>query len=120
MICVRDLVAIKSLGLSMLAGASGGHRFISWAHTVDLPDPWRWVSAGVLVMTTGGGLPKSAEDQALWLEKLAKTRASALIVALRPDAPKLSSLLLNTADRLSFPVVEGSFELEFATLSPRY
>ncbi len=117
MICVRDLVGIKSLGLTLRAGAEGGHRLISWAHTVDLPDPWRWVSAGNLVMTTGGGLPKSPEDQAAWLEKLADTNASALVVALQPGAPELSSRLLEAADQLLFPVIEASFELEFVKLS---
>ncbi|WP_233858343.1 PucR family transcriptional regulator [Paraburkholderia sp. HD33-4] len=117
MITVQELLDTKSLKLAGLAGLSGLMRTITWAHAVDLPDPWRWITAGNLVMTTGAGLPRNASDQIAWLEKLAQSNASALVVARRADAPELSPEMLETADRLMFPVLAGSFELEFVQLS---
>ncbi|WP_175856850.1 PucR family transcriptional regulator [Burkholderia anthina] len=117
MVTVQELLDTPSLGLKVIAGAAGTHRLITWAHAVDLPDPWRWVSAGNLVMTTGGGMPHAPKDQVAWLEHIAQTNASALVVAPQADAPKLSRKMLNAADQLMFPVLQASFELEFVTLS---
>ncbi|SAL64714.1 DNA-binding protein [Caballeronia cordobensis] len=117
MITVQALLDTESLKLAVLGGSSGLMRTINWAHTVDLPDPWRWIAAGNLVMTTGVGLPRNASDQVAWLEKLAQSNASALVVARQVDAPEVSREMLEAADRLMFPVLAASFELEFVQLS---
>ncbi|GLU39852.1 PucR family transcriptional regulator [Pseudomonas sp. NBRC 100443] len=117
MLTVQDLIEIELLKLQTVAGLAGTGRLITWAHAVDLPDPWRWVSPGDLVMTTGVGLPEAAQDQVAWLEQLVQSNASALVVAPRDDAPALSDELLAAADRLLFPILRGSFELEFVKLS---
>lgn len=117
MLTVQDLIDIELLKLQAVAGLGGTGRLITWAHTVDLPDPWRWVSPGDLVMTTGLGLPAGEEQQVAWLEQLVQSNPSALVVAPRPDAPALTGRLLEAADRLLFPVLHASFELEFVKLS---
>ncbi len=117
MLTVQDLIDIELLKLQAVAGLAGTGRLITWAHTVDLPDPWRWVSPGDLVMTTGLGLPAAEDDQVAWLEQLVQSNPSALVVAPRPDAPALTPRLLQSADRLMFPVLHASFELEFVKLS---
>ena len=117
MLTVQDLIDIDVLQLHAVAGQAGTKRLITWAHTVDLPDPWRWVSPGDLVMTTGGGMPSRAGEQIAWLEQLVQSNASALVYAPKDGAPSLSTELLEAADRLLFPVLRGSFELEFVKLS---
>src|SRR5690242_695134 len=87
MITVDGLVAVPSLGLAYLAGAGGGSRPVTWAHACDLPNPWRWVNAGDMVMTTGGGLPASAAAQARWIARLLDSRVSSLVIARKPGAP---------------------------------
>lgn len=119
MITVDGLVGIRSLGLSYLAGKAGGHRLVTWAHAVDLPDPWRWVAAGNLVMTVGAGIPRDAAEQAGWLARLADTNASALVVAPGPDAPPLGEAMLAMAETRMFPLLAASFDLEFVKLSRR-
>lgn len=117
MLTVQDLIAIESLKLRAVAGVAGAGRLITWAHAVDLPDPWRWVSPGDLVMTTGVGMPQAPSAQVEWLEQLVQSNASALVIAPRPDVPPLSDALLEAADRLLFPLLHASFELEFVKLS---
>jgi purine catabolism regulator len=116
-ITVQELLDTYSLSLKGIAGLAGTHRLITWAHAVDLPDPWRWVSAGNLVMTTGVGIPRTPREQENWLELLAQTNCSALVVAPQSGTPKLSKKMLDTADRLMFPLLGASFELEFVKLS---
>jgi len=110
MLTVQNLINIDLLKLEAVAGLAR-LAVITWAHTVDLPDPWRWVSPGDLVMTTGVGLPFDAEEQVVWLEKLVQSNASALVVVPRHDAPPLSQALLDAADRLLFPVLRASFDV---------
>lgn len=117
MLTVQNLIAIDQLKLQAVAGLAGAGRLITWAHSVDLPDPWRWVSPGDLVMTTGVGLPGTAQAQVEWLERLVQSNPSALVIAPREDAPALTQALLDAADRLLFPVLRASFELEFVKLS---
>ncbi|KAF1050947.1 MAG: Transcriptional activator PmfR [Stenotrophomonas maltophilia] len=117
MLTVQDLLTLQAPQLHLVAGDAGVNRLITWAHAVDLPDPWRWISPGDLLMTTGVGLPRSAEAQVEWLERLVQSNASALVFAPREGAPKLSGKLLKAAERLLFPVIQGSFELEFVKLS---
>ncbi|MFF7859493.1 MULTISPECIES: PucR family transcriptional regulator [Pseudomonas] len=117
MLTVQNLIAIDPLKLQVAAGMAGIGRTITWAHTVDLPDPWRWVSPGDLVMTTGVGLPQTSQEQVEWLEQLVQSNPGALVIAPRQDAPDLTQALLDAADRLHFPVLRASFQLEFVKLS---
>jgi len=116
-ITVDGLVAVPSLGLAYLAGAGGGSRPVTWAHVCDLPDPWHWVNAGDMVMTTGGGLPASAAAQARWLTRLIDSRVSSLVIARKPGAPPVSRALLETAGERAFPVLSARFDLQFVTLA---
>lgn len=117
MITVSELVARRDLGLTFLAGPAGGQRIVTWAHAVDLPDPWHWVRRGDLVMTTGAGLPTSAGDQETWIARLAEANTSGLVFAPRPDAPALTAQALQAAEERRFPVLGASFDLEFTHLA---
>lgn len=114
MITVDELVSVASLELGYYAGSSGGGRPITWAHTCDMPDPWTWVGAGDLVMTTGGGLPSDPADQVEWLVELSSTRASGILIGPRPGTPEISPEMRAKADELRFPLIDADFELEFA------
>lgn len=117
MITIDELVAIPELGMSYLAGAAGGSRPITWAHTCDQSEPWLWVSAGDLMMTTGGGLPADPDEQAAWVERIAETHACGLMIGPRAGTPPVSDPMRARADELRFPVIDADFELEFANVA---
>lgn len=117
MITVDSLVLIPDLNIGYLAGSSGGGRPVSWAHAVDLPDPWEWVGAGDLVMTTGAGIPEDDLAQAEWLVRLIEAGVSGLIVASPPGGRKISPVMLHKADMRSFPLLKAPYELEFVSLA---
>ena len=117
MITVNELVAHKTLELSYKAGTQGGGRFINWAHAVDLPDPWNWVSAGNLVMTTGAGIPVDAEEQVEWITKLIASNASALVITPRSDAATLTVDLLDIADKHNFPILVAHIKVKLACIA---
>lgn len=117
MITVNELVAHKTLELSYKAGTQGGGRFINWAHAVDLPDPWNWVSAGNLVMTTGAGIPVDAEEQVEWITKLIASNASALVITPCSDAATLTVDLLDIADKHNFPILVAHIKVKLACIA---
>lgn len=116
MITVNNLVLMPELGIEYLAGQSGGGRPVSWAHAVDLPDPWQWVDRGDLLMTTGVGMPSGAA-QAKWLKRIIDAGVSGLIIALHPDAPPVHQSMLQLADESRIPLLSAPFELEFVSLA---
>ncbi|MDX6331026.1 MAG: hypothetical protein QOI83_3409 [Streptomycetaceae bacterium] len=115
-ITVRELLETPHLRLSLLAGARGLERRISWAHTSDLPNPWEWLSAGELLLTNGTGLPADAAAQAAFVEALAEGGTSALIVGLGTGGPPLTRTLTERADELSLPVLTGSYSMPFTAV----
>lgn len=117
MISVDELGAVATLGLTYIAGRSGGARRVMWAHACDLPDPWNWVDSGDLVMTTGGGLPADAEGQCRWVRSLIDHGVSAVVLALRADAPELDGQMLAAADDGGLPMLTAAFDLHFVTLA---
>ncbi|MCE1180025.1 MAG: PucR family transcriptional regulator ligand-binding domain-containing protein [Micrococcales bacterium] len=80
---------------------------VTWAHAVDLPDPWRWVRAGDLVMTTGVGMPREAAEQAAWLARVAEAQVSAVVIAPAAAAPPITDELVGAADQRGLPVLGG-------------
>lgn len=116
-ITVSELVDIPHLGLETLAGESGGQRTISWTHTSDLPEPWRWITGGELLMTNGLSFPKSAADQELLAEKLNDMGVSGLAIGERMYCPPLTRRFLKASDRLGLPVLRIRYPLPFVAIS---
>ncbi len=117
MITVNKLVQEYDLGLVFKTGKGMSDRKISWAHTVELPDPWLCTLKDTLVMTTGVGVPKTSSEQIMWIKKLAQTEAAALLFAPRDANFELSDEMLAIATKLGFPILGASFELEFKDLA---
>lgn len=106
MLTIGQLIQFDHLGLHLVAGDDGLHRPVAWAHTSELPDPTVWLEGSELVMTTGIGLPRSAQDQVTYLERLDARNLAGLVVAPQHrHAPPLSRKLLARADELAFPIM---------------
>ena len=57
-ITVAELVAVPFLNIRFHAGADGGGRLVTWAHTSDLPNATEWLAPGELLMSNGLNLPE--------------------------------------------------------------
>jgi purine catabolism regulator len=114
---VGELVQIPHLTLRVHAGASGLERRIVWTHTTDLPEPWRWVSHGDLMMTNGMSFPSAEEEQIEVLERLAQVGISALAIGEQMHCPPLTAGFDAAADRLGVPVLWIRYPMPFAAIS---
>jgi purine catabolism regulator len=113
-ISVRDLSELSYLQVKVLGGDAGLDRRVTWAHVCDALDPWNWLEPGDLVLTSGLIVPREAEAQATFIEKMAGAGLSGIVVSEDERCPPLSTLMMEAADRLAFPVLIGGFGVAFA------
>ncbi|NEK87320.1 hypothetical protein GCU60_16385 [Blastococcus saxobsidens] len=115
-ITVNELVALPSLGTRFLAGRSGADRAVQWAHTCELPDPWKWLGTGDLLLSDGYNFPAEAAEQVRFIEELAHAALSGLALAEGMHAAPLTGEAIAAADALAFPVLETAYSVPFVTL----
>ena len=116
-ITVGELAETPHLGLEVLAGASGLSREISWTHTSDLPEPWRWVTGGELLMTNGLSFPAGPAEQVLVVERLNEAGVSGLAIGEKMYCPDLSDDVMAASDRLGLPILNIRYPLPFVAIS---
>lgn len=114
---VVELLAEPQLGLELVAGTEGLKAEITWSHTSDLPNPWEWVSPGVLLMTNGLSIPADAASQVELAQSLAKAGAVALAVGEKMHAPDFSPEFLATCNALPLPLILVPYPLPFMAIS---
>lgn len=116
-ITVAELLSEPQLGLTLLAGAHGLDKDITWAHTSDLPRLWEWVTGGELMMTNGLSVPKDANGQVALAEALVEAGASALAIGEKMHAPELMPAFLAACDRLPLPLINIPYPLPFIAIA---
>lgn len=114
---IRDLVATASLDTEVLAGEGGLWRGVLWAHSCELPNPWRWLGPNELLMTVGLCVPESADAQIEFVRGLADAGLAGLMLGRHETCPTISDAMLAEADRLDFPVLATASEIPFAAVS---
>ncbi len=116
-ITVRGIVEEPTLGMRLLAGSAGADRAVQWAATCEMDNPWEWLDAGDLLLVNGHGIPAQADAQVAFVESLASAGIAALAVAEHAYAPSFSDDMLESAERLNFPVLSINYEVAFVNIS---
>lgn len=114
---VDQLVQRRELATHVIAGARGAGQRIDWAHVCELPDPWQWVGQSNLLMTTGLGVPRTADAQVDYVERLASVGAVGVAVGEQMNAPPLHKQMLAAADRHALPLLLTRREIPFIALA---
>ncbi len=116
MLTVHDLVANPTLRTRVVAGSSGIDRELTWAHSIELPEPWVWMGNGELLMTTGQNFPADPAGQVDFIRRLDSSGISGLALAEKMAAPLTADAAVE-ADRLGFPVLETAYEVPFVLVA---
>jgi purine catabolism regulator len=116
-ITVAELVAVPFLNMRFHAGAGGGGRLVTWAHTSDLPNATDWLAPGDLLMSNGLNLPAEPGGQLSFLAELDSAGMSGLAVGDDMHAPPLAPELIARADELAFPVLAIPRDVPFVAVS---
>jgi PucR family transcriptional regulator, purine catabolism regulatory protein len=102
---VRWLVGRRELGLTVLAGKDALDRRISWAHSIELVDPVRWLDGGELLLTTGLRLPRSARERRDYVTRLAEAGVAAVGFGVGLSFQRVPDVLVDTAAELGMPLL---------------
>ncbi|MGV9796791.1 PucR family transcriptional regulator [Mycobacterium sp. NPDC003449] len=113
-VSVRDVVELRHLQATLLAGEAGLDRRVSWAHVTDAFDPWNWLEPGDLVLTCGYIVPTEPSAQVRFVENMAEAGLSGIVIGEDERRPHLSDEMLAAADRVGFPVINGAHAVGFA------
>jgi purine catabolism regulator len=116
-ITVGDLVERPHLRLRVHSGAAGLDRKVLWTHVSDLPEPWRWVTGGELLLTNGLSFPKSARDQGEMIHRLLDAGVAGLAIGEKMYCPPLTRTFDRVSDRMRFPVLWVEYPLPFGLIS---
>ena len=116
-ITVSELVGVPFLSMRFHAGAGGGGRLVTWAHTSDLPNPIEWLAPGELLMSNGLNVPDEALGQVAFLAELASAGLSGLAVGDDMHAPPLAPAFLERANELDFPLLAIPRDVPFVAVS---
>jgi purine catabolism regulator len=116
-ITVSRLCADRTLGLTVVAGAAGADRMISWAHTSELADPTPWLEGGELLMTLALNLDPHPAGQFAYVERLARAGVAALAVDTGMIHPVVPPGLLTAGESLGLPVLAVPAATPFLAIS---
>lgn len=116
-ITIANLLEMPHLRLHLHSGAGGLDREVSWTHTSDLPETWRWLAGGELLMTNGISFPADGAGQRDFIERLVDVGASGLAVGEQMYCPPLTDELAEASERLGFSVLTVDFPMPFVAIS---
>jgi purine catabolism regulator len=116
-ITVEDLLRSPALQLRLIAGESGISRRVAWAHVSELEDPTPWLCGSEMIMTTGMAIPRSAERQRAYVERLDDAGVACLALSEGMFVPPLTRALRTVVAERGFPVVEVPIPVPFIAIS---
>jgi PucR family transcriptional regulator, purine catabolism regulatory protein len=116
-ITVEDLLRSPALQLRLIAGESGISRRVAWAHVSELEDPTPWLCGAEMIMTTGMAIPRSAQRQCAYVQRLDDAGVACLAVSEGMFAPPLTRALRTVVAERGFPVVEVPIPVPFIAIS---
>ena len=114
---ISDLLDMEAAGCRIIAGAGGVDREILWAHSCELPDPYRWLGQNELLMTIGHCLPADPAEHVDFIRRLERAGLSGMVMEDSEKPPKLHPDALLAADRLALPVILMKRAIPFASIA---
>src|SRR6478672_8361626 len=107
---------LEETGLELLTGRDAAEAPIRWVHISELIDPTPWLSGGELLLTTGIQLGDEAQQQR-YVERLVQHGIGGLGFGAGLAHDKVPDPIVETAERLGFPLFEVPFEMPFIAIT---
>lgn len=114
---IQDIIDNVSLRTRLLTGAEGAQRVLRWAHVCELADPSEWLGDGDLLMTTGMGVPREAEQQRAYVTRLFEAQVAGMMIGENMQAPDDLTGLSEQASLLGFPILITHYSVPFSAVT---
>lgn len=98
-------------------GHANTTRDVAWVHVVTEKDPTPWVRAGMLVLSTGQGIPRNFQGQREFVKRLHAAGVAGLVLATPQYFLHTPQGCLEAAQELQFPIIELPWEIPFVDVS---
>ncbi|MGG7101374.1 PucR family transcriptional regulator [Rhodococcus sp. 24CO] len=116
---VRWMLAQEDLALELKGGAEGVGREITFAHATELLDPFRWLTGGEFILTTGIRLPSTAQKRGRYLRMLDAAGVAAVGFGTGLSYAEVPADLVTVADEIGLPLIEVPLPTPFAAVVKR-
>ncbi|MBE2183704.1 MAG: PucR family transcriptional regulator ligand-binding domain-containing protein [Anaerolineae bacterium] len=118
MLTVSDCLQLEIFSNArIVAGHSGLSRHVAWVHVTGTQDAAEWLNGGELVLTTPLNLPKTPEDEAIYIQQVAGKGAAALAIAVGRYSKPTSVKMRAAAEAHQFPLIEIPFTTRFTDVA---
>lgn len=117
MLTVGEIVATPGLRLAVAGGADGLGNEVRWLHVSELADPTAWLEGGELLLTTGLGVGELASTQRDYVRRLSEHGLAGLAFGVGFDFPEVPPAVVQSADRLGFPVLAVPYDVPFIAIT---
>lgn len=116
---VRWVLSQPDLALELKGGAAGLGRQVTLVLATELAEPFRWLSGGELVLTTGLGIPLGRPGRHRYLRKLLDRDVAAVGFGTGLSHPQVPADLVEAADELGLPLLEVPLPTPFAAVTKK-
>lgn len=113
---IADLVSDPTLDTSVVSGAGGVHRAVSWAHSCEMASPDKWLGPHELLMTIGLCIPQGTQQQRDFIARLDDAGLAGIAIGDDGLAPRLTKAMHAEADARGFPVLTTGPNTPFAAI----
>ncbi|QIS11413.1 PucR family transcriptional regulator [Nocardia arthritidis] len=118
-VSVEWVLRQPDLAVRLRGGAAGVRHDIQLVVTTELENPFRWLSGGELVLTTGMRLPNGVERRTAYLRGLAECGVAGLGFGTGLTHAEVPADLIAAADAIGLPVFEVPLPIPFAAIVKR-
>ncbi|QIS18140.1 PucR family transcriptional regulator [Nocardia terpenica] len=116
---VSWVLSQPDLAIRLVGGGSGVARTVDLVLTTELDNPYRWLSGGELVLTTGMRLPASSAERRAFLRGFDECGVAAVGFGTGLSHPEIPPELVATADEIGIPLFEVPLPTPFAAIVKR-
>ncbi len=102
---------------SVVAGARGLDREITWVHIIDHPDITQWLKKGDLLLTTGYNWPQDDETSRVLVRKLNELGLAGVVLAVPHFREHFPPATISEANECDFPLLELPWEVPFSAIT---
>lgn len=102
---------------TVVAGAKGLDRQISWVHIIDHPDITHWLKAGDVLLTTGYNWPQEDEASRVLVRTLNDLGLAGVVLAVPHFRDHFSAATIAEAQCCDFPLLELPWEVPFSEIT---
>jgi purine catabolism regulator len=101
----------------LLAGETGLHRMVKWAHIMEVTQIRKLLNGNELILSTGVGWKEEKEVFISFLEQLIESNASGLCIELGTYISTIPQEIIELANRHHFPLIVFNKEVRFLDIT---